>query len=197
MKRTTYKNFIIDTDNLGRLYIYNLDSPYSEDSDRQLVRGTTLKDAKEAIDQELEMIARHKQSQTSSKRIWSVDLVKLDSAGRYDYTIQSDEFDNYADAKKRYDFYASRKEAVELNSYTAIYNVDNELIDTHEFSGLAENYIPKNFANIEDYDRAYKYLNDHERNISPTDFEVLKSEYLSKAKNSAVRKAVHDYFNIL
>lgn len=61
MKRTTYKNFVIDTDNLGRLYIYNQKSPYSEDSDRKLVRGTTLKDGKKAIEEELEWIARHKQ----------------------------------------------------------------------------------------------------------------------------------------
>ena len=37
MKRQKYHGYIIDTDNLGRPYIYNTDSPYSEDSDRILV----------------------------------------------------------------------------------------------------------------------------------------------------------------
>lgn len=50
MKRTTYKGYIIDTDNLGRLYIYYTASPYSEDSDRLLVGATTVKDAKAIID---------------------------------------------------------------------------------------------------------------------------------------------------
>lgn len=190
MKRTTYKNFVVDTDNLGRLYIYNLDSPYSEDSDRKLIRGTTLQDAKDAIDQELEMIKRHKQSQTTSRRVWSVDLIKLDHAGRYDSTIQSDEFDNYEEAKKRYDLY-SRNEAVELNTYIGIYNVDSELVETHDFEGLAENYIPKNWQNIESYEKAREYLELNNIDIDQTD------EYLSKSKNSAVRKAVHDYFNNL
>lgn len=37
MKRTKYKGYIIDTDNLGRPYIYNTASPYSEDSDYILI----------------------------------------------------------------------------------------------------------------------------------------------------------------
>lgn len=37
MKRTIYKGYIIDTDDLGRPYIYNTKSPYSEDGDRILV----------------------------------------------------------------------------------------------------------------------------------------------------------------
>ena len=37
MKRTIYKGYVIDTDNLGRPYIYNTESPYSEDSDRVLI----------------------------------------------------------------------------------------------------------------------------------------------------------------
>lgn len=37
MKRTKYKGYIIDTDNLGRPYIYNTSSPYSEDADHILI----------------------------------------------------------------------------------------------------------------------------------------------------------------
>lgn len=50
MKRTTYKDYIIDTDNLGRLYIYNTASPYSEESDRILIQATTTNEAKRIID---------------------------------------------------------------------------------------------------------------------------------------------------
>lgn len=51
MKRTTYKGYIIDTDNLGRPYIYNSSSPYSEDSDRILIFGVNkISDAKAIID---------------------------------------------------------------------------------------------------------------------------------------------------
>ena len=59
MKRTIYKGYVIDYDNLGRLYVYNLASAYSEDSDSQLVtnyysnspkRMTDLQAAKMAID---------------------------------------------------------------------------------------------------------------------------------------------------
>lgn len=32
MKRTIYRDYVVDTDNLGRQYIYNAKSPYSEDS---------------------------------------------------------------------------------------------------------------------------------------------------------------------
>lgn len=38
MKRTVYKGYVIDVDDLGRPYIYNTASPYSEDSDRILIR---------------------------------------------------------------------------------------------------------------------------------------------------------------
>ncbi len=49
--RTTYKGYIIDKDNLGRVYVYNPKSPYSEDSDHILIHnGSTLKAAKETID---------------------------------------------------------------------------------------------------------------------------------------------------
>lgn len=54
MKRTTYRGYIIDKDNLGRLYIYNTESAYSEDSDRILVNADTLKAAKEIIDARIE-----------------------------------------------------------------------------------------------------------------------------------------------
>lgn len=50
MKRTEYKGYIIDTDNLGRPYIYYTASPYSEESDRILVNVRTLKEAKKIID---------------------------------------------------------------------------------------------------------------------------------------------------
>ena len=59
MRRTIYKGYIIDQDNLGRAYIYNAASPYSEDSDKKLVtdfygkspkRMTDLQAAKMAID---------------------------------------------------------------------------------------------------------------------------------------------------
>ena len=36
-KRHMYKGYIIDRDNLGRLYIYNTRSPYSEDGDREYI----------------------------------------------------------------------------------------------------------------------------------------------------------------
>jgi len=49
MNRQTYKGFVIDRDNLGRLYIYDTRSPYSEDSDRRYDCGDTLKEAKAAI----------------------------------------------------------------------------------------------------------------------------------------------------
>ncbi len=37
MTRTMYKGYVIDTDDLGRPYIYNTASNYSEDSDRILI----------------------------------------------------------------------------------------------------------------------------------------------------------------
>lgn len=56
MKRTTYKGYVIDIDNLGRQYIYNTNSPYSEDSDK-IVIGTnySLKDIKSAIDKTIDV----------------------------------------------------------------------------------------------------------------------------------------------
>lgn len=54
MKRTEYKGYIIDTDNLCRPYIYNTASPYSEDSDRILVRAQTVKQCKAIIDARIE-----------------------------------------------------------------------------------------------------------------------------------------------
>jgi hypothetical protein len=57
MKRVeNYKGFTIDTDNLGRQYIYNNTSPYSEDSDKQILgMGFNLKQIKEIIDEKIEM----------------------------------------------------------------------------------------------------------------------------------------------
>lgn len=49
MKSTNYKGYIIDVDDLGRLYIYNTASPYSEDSDHILVSADNIKQAKAII----------------------------------------------------------------------------------------------------------------------------------------------------
>ena len=49
MKRYAYKGFVIDRDDLGRLYIYNTKSPYAEDSDKNYNCGNTIKEAKETI----------------------------------------------------------------------------------------------------------------------------------------------------
>lgn len=59
MKRTNYRGYIIDHDDLGRLYIYNTASAYGEDSDRKLVSlsdyndTTELKNAKHYIDDQI------------------------------------------------------------------------------------------------------------------------------------------------
>lgn len=50
MQRQTYKGYIIDWDDLGRLYIYNTKSPYAEDSDRNYNCGSTVREAKALID---------------------------------------------------------------------------------------------------------------------------------------------------
>lgn len=54
MKRHIYKGYVIDTDNLGRQYIYNTASPYSEDIDKKIV-GTGLKysELKSIVDEEI------------------------------------------------------------------------------------------------------------------------------------------------
>lgn len=45
-----YKGYIIDRDDLGRLYIFNTASQYSEDSDRQYIHsGDSIRAAKEEI----------------------------------------------------------------------------------------------------------------------------------------------------
>ena len=50
MARQKYHGYIIDRDDLGRLYIYCMSSPYSEDSDRNYNCGDSIKEAKETID---------------------------------------------------------------------------------------------------------------------------------------------------
>ena len=50
MKRTLYKGYIIDCDNLNRVYIYNTESRYSEPSDRIYVRAFDLYGCKQIID---------------------------------------------------------------------------------------------------------------------------------------------------
>lgn len=54
MKRHIYKGYVIDTDNLGRQYIYNTASPYSEDIDKKII-GVGLKYAelKAIVDDEI------------------------------------------------------------------------------------------------------------------------------------------------
>lgn len=54
MKRTIYRGYVIDTDSLGRLYLYNSASPYSEDSDHILVGASTLAQAKALVDARVE-----------------------------------------------------------------------------------------------------------------------------------------------
>ena len=49
MARQKYHGYIIDRDDLGRLYIYCMSSPYSEDSDRNYNCGNSIKEAKETI----------------------------------------------------------------------------------------------------------------------------------------------------
>lgn len=50
MNRTEYKGYVIDCDNFGRPYIYNTESPYSEDSDHILVRANSIQECKSIID---------------------------------------------------------------------------------------------------------------------------------------------------
>lgn len=52
--RTKYKGYIIDRDDLGRLYIYNTDSPYSEDSDKIYINAGSIRAAKEIITARIE-----------------------------------------------------------------------------------------------------------------------------------------------
>lgn len=56
MKRTIYRDYVIDTDNLGRQYVYNTNSPYSEDSDKIITGiGYKLSDIKAAIDKAIDL----------------------------------------------------------------------------------------------------------------------------------------------
>ena len=50
MKRTLYKGYVIDTDSLGRPYIYNTSSRYTETSDHILIFANSIKDIKSIID---------------------------------------------------------------------------------------------------------------------------------------------------
>lgn len=50
IKREEYRGYIIDQDNLGRAYIYNILSPYYEDNDHILVRASTNQKCREIID---------------------------------------------------------------------------------------------------------------------------------------------------
>lgn len=61
MKRTEYRGYIIDTDDLGRPYIYNTASPYSEESDHVLVNARTIKEAKAIVDTEIERVEMERQ----------------------------------------------------------------------------------------------------------------------------------------
>lgn len=50
MKRQEFYGYVIDKDNLGRIYIYDTRSPYSEDSDREIIgKNIPLKVIKDKI----------------------------------------------------------------------------------------------------------------------------------------------------
>ena len=51
---TKYKGYIIDRDDLGRLYIYNTSSPYSEENDRILISAKSIAEAKKIISARIE-----------------------------------------------------------------------------------------------------------------------------------------------
>ena len=54
MKRHIYKGYVIDTDNLGRQYIYNTVSKYSEDCDKMIVGvGLKYSELKQIVDNEI------------------------------------------------------------------------------------------------------------------------------------------------
>ena len=94
MKRTTYKGYIIDQDDLGRTYIYNTESQYSEDSDRRLVtdyhgkseqRLTDLQAGKLAVDTDIEQrfretitrqVGQNLKAARSSANMTQVELAK-------------------------------------------------------------------------------------------------------------------------
>lgn len=50
MKRQEYHGYVIDKDNLGRIYIYDTRSPYTEDCDKVILgKNIPLKAIKEKI----------------------------------------------------------------------------------------------------------------------------------------------------
>ena len=53
MKRTIYKGYVIDRDDLGRLYVFNIKNPYAEDAVRTYLSVNTLKAAKEWVSAEV------------------------------------------------------------------------------------------------------------------------------------------------
>lgn len=90
MKRTIYRDFIIDYDNLGRLYVHNRKSPYSEESDKKYVSDwstydpdkqlTGLQAAKQLVDEEIELQA---------KDLMQYLAETIDDYGKTDWTFQS------------------------------------------------------------------------------------------------------------
>lgn len=54
MSRTNYKGYVIDRDDLGRLYIYDTASQYSEESDKIYIDANSIKAAKEIITARIE-----------------------------------------------------------------------------------------------------------------------------------------------
>lgn len=54
IKREEYRGYIIAQDNLGRAWIYNTESPYSEEIDMIRVRANTNKECREIVDIRLE-----------------------------------------------------------------------------------------------------------------------------------------------
>lgn len=54
MKLREYKGYVIGRDDLGRMYIHNTASPYSEDCDHRFIWENTIKAAKEEINFSIE-----------------------------------------------------------------------------------------------------------------------------------------------
>ena len=67
-KRHLYRGWVIDHDNLGRPYIYNMASPYSEDADHELVPAyLTLIEITNLIDDRIEILESLKREFTQEE----------------------------------------------------------------------------------------------------------------------------------
>ena len=66
--RHFYRGWVIDHDNLGRPYVYNTASPYSEDSDHTLVPASwKLQEICEYIDEHIEWLEKLKRQFTNEE----------------------------------------------------------------------------------------------------------------------------------